>query len=220
VNEANEQRRLPAVYFPERSAKGESGDAKDRLADALRALVERCVTVDAGAAGAEALDALTAALDDVGARLATLPVVEVAAPNPAVSLAARGPFVGTANPLAAPLHLAIDGDMTRGWAVYGSAYEGGVGDLHGGVVAAAFDDLLGCAQMVGDTTGRTGTLTVRFRSPSPIGRRIDYEARLDRVEGRKVFCSGEAWCGDTLLAEAEAIFVAPRAAGPRTHTEV
>jgi acyl-coenzyme A thioesterase PaaI-like protein len=119
--------------------------------------------------------------------------------------------------MAAPLHLEMDGDVTRGWVVYGPAHEGSPGDLHGGVAIAAFDDLLGCAQMVGTTTGRTGTLTVRFWAAHPVGRRIDYEVRLDRVEGRKVFCSGEARCDGTLLAEAEAIFVAP-AAPPTTDT--
>jgi acyl-coenzyme A thioesterase PaaI-like protein len=104
----------------------------------------------------------------------------------------------------------MDGDVTRGWAVYNHAYEGGAGDMHGGAVIAAFDDLLGCAQMVGPVTGRTGTLSVRLLSPSPIAQRIDYVARLDGVEGFKAFCSGEAWCGDTLLAKAEAIFVTPR----------
>jgi predicted thioesterase len=49
---------------------------------------------------------------------------------------------------------------------------------------------------------------VRFRAANPTGRRIDYEARLDRVEGRKVFCSGAARCEGRLLAEAEAVFVA------------
>jgi len=57
--------------------------------------------------------------------------------------------------------------------------------------------------------GRTGTLTVRYRAVSPIGRRIDYTGNLDHVDGREVFCRGTARCGDTLVAEAEAIFVAP-----------
>jgi hypothetical protein len=111
----------------------------------------------------------------------------------------------------------MDGDVIPRWAVYGRAHESRSGDLHAGVAMAAFDDLLDCAQMVGTTVGRTGPLTVRFRAAHRVGRRINHEARLDPVEGRKVFRIGEARSDGLLLAEAEAIFVAPP---PRPTTDV
>jgi len=67
--------------------------------------------------------------------------------------------------------------------------------------------------MVEPAAGRTGTLTVRFRAAHPIGEPIDYVGRLDRVHGRKMYCSGEAHGGDKLLAEADAVFIAPRGSG-------
>ena len=209
------------MYFPPEPVDAVASDAKHRLADAVRRLIEGVVDVDAAAAGHEALEPLVDAVEAVNARLASLPSLPSAGQRRMSSmhtaegsLSERSPFVGRSNPVAAPLHLEADGDVVRGWAVYGQAYEGGVGDMHGGVVAAAFDDLLGCAQMVAPIAGRTGTLTVRFRSVSPIGARIDYEGRLDRVEGRKIFCSGSAHAGGTLLAEAEAVFVAPATRPP------
>ena len=48
------------------------------------------------------------------------------------------------------------------------------------------------------------------RIVTPLGRRIDFEAGLDRVDGRKIFCWGKSWDGDTLLCEATILFVAPR----------
>jgi len=187
---------------------------KRELAEMVRDLIDDVVMLDAGSAEpgemADAIAAVRAARAALG-KVATLREKPRAQwPGIEQPLRERGPLVGVSNPLAAPLHLRADGQTTRGWAVYGPAYEGSPGDMHGGVVAAAFDDLLGCAQMVAPVSGRTGTLTVRFRTPSPIGQRIDYEGRVDRVEGRKVFCSGEARCGDVLLADAEAIFVQPR----------
>jgi hypothetical protein len=192
-------------YFPPPSADPTASDAQHRLAGALRTLIEMSVTVDAGASGSVALDQLTASLGEVADRLGVLPRLESIGHQP---LSEVGPSVGLSNPVAPPLHLSREGSITRGWATFGPAYQGGPGDLHGGVMLAVFDDVLGCAQMVGDVVGRTGTLTVRFRAATPIGSRIDYEGRLDRVEGRKVFCSGEARCEGVLLAEAEAIFVA------------
>jgi len=54
----------------------------------------------------------------------------------------RSGISGRSNPLASPLHLWVDGPLTRAWAVWTDAYEGPPGCLHGGFVAAAFDDLL------------------------------------------------------------------------------
>ena len=46
-----------------------------------------------------------------------------------------------------------DPEITRGHAVWTDAYEGPTHCLHGGFVAAAFDDLLGCAQMASGYAG-------------------------------------------------------------------
>jgi len=52
----------------------------------------------------------------------------------------------------------VDGELTRGWAVWTEPYEGPANTLHGGFVAAAFDDLMGFAQVASGTAGYTGTL--------------------------------------------------------------
>jgi acyl-coenzyme A thioesterase PaaI-like protein len=100
--------------------------------------------------------------------------------------------------------------VTRGHAVYTTPYEGPPGCLHGGFVAAAFDDMMGFAQMASGFAGYTGTLTVKMRRPTPLDRRIDFESGLDRVDGRKILCWGKSWDGDTLLCEATILFIAPR----------
>ncbi len=74
----------------------------------------------------------------------------------------------------------------------------------------AFDELLGVAQESSGRAGYTGTLKVVMRRPTPLFERIDYEAGLDRIEGRKVFMWGRSYCGGELLCEAEGIFIAPR----------
>jgi acyl-coenzyme A thioesterase PaaI-like protein len=124
-------------------------------------------------------------------------------------LTERSGISGRANPLAPPLEISFDGELTRGRAVYGAAYEGPPDSLHGGFVAAAFDDLLGCAQMTSGSAGFTGTLTVRMVLPTPLYRRIDYTAGVERTEGRKIWCWGRSFDGDRLLAEATCVFIAP-----------
>jgi acyl-coenzyme A thioesterase PaaI-like protein len=200
------------VYFPGPAPDPDALDAKQRLAQTLRELIEQIVAVDASAAGAAAIEDVTRDVVAARAAMERLPKLEHGEHWQEAresSLHERGPFTGLSNPIASPLHLDRVGDTTTGWAVYGHAYEGDIGVMHGGAVAAAFDDLLGCTQLMAPVAGRTGTLTVRYRAATPIGRRIDYTGTLDRVDGRKVFCRGTARCGDTLVAEAEAIFVAP-----------
>jgi len=53
----------------------------------------------------------------------------------------------------------------------------------------------------------TGTLTVRYRKPTPLLEEIRMEGRPAGVDGRKVYAEGTMWCGETLLAEAEGVFV-------------
>lgn len=126
-------------------------------------------------------------------------------------LVERSGISGRSNPLAPPLYIDMsDPDITRGHAVWTDAYEGPPHSLHGGFVAAAFDDLLGCAQMVSGFAGFTGTLSVRMIRPTPLNRRIDYEAGVRSVEGRKILCWGTARDGDETLAEAECLFVRPK----------
>jgi acyl-coenzyme A thioesterase PaaI-like protein len=123
----------------------------------------------------------------------------------------QSPMIGLANPLAPPIRLARTGERSaEGRVVFGSAYEGPPGCVHGGFVAAAFDEVLGFTQSLGGSPGFTGTLVVRYRVPTPLHADLRFECRIDRVEGRKTFASGKVFAGDVLCAEAEAIFVSAR----------
>jgi len=157
-----------------------------------------------------AVTRLAATLAD---RLGALPRLRegaAAAGGDDARLTERSGISGRSNPLAAPLHLDVGQDRVRGWAVYPAPYEGPPGCVHGGFVAAAFDDLLGVAQMLSGTAGFTGTLTVRMRRPTPLHRRIDYEGGVTSLDGRKIRCWGTASHGEELLAEADGLFIAPR----------
>ena len=123
----------------------------------------------------------------------------------------QSPMIGLANPLAPPIRLTKTGDRTaEGRVTFGSAYEGPPGCVHGGFVAAAFDEVLGFTQSLGGSPGFTGTLVVRYRVPTPLHTELRFECRIDRVEGRKTFAVGQVYAGDRLCAESEAIFVSAR----------
>jgi len=118
------------------------------------------------------------------------------------------PLIGLANPIAPPLTLAVTEAGIEGRVTYGAAYEGPIGHVHGGVISASFDEVLGMVQSLSGSPGMTGTLTIRYRKPTPLHREVLFHGWVDRVQGRKIFTSGTLHDGTTLCAEAEAVFIA------------
>jgi acyl-coenzyme A thioesterase PaaI-like protein len=137
----------------------------------------------------------------------------------------RSPVVGEASPLSPRLDWeAVDGGIeARG--TFGAAYEGPPSFVHGGIIALAFDEILGIANIQAGSPGMTARLTVHYRRPTPLYRELVWRAKVDRVEGRRVMSSAQVHDGETLTAEAEGVFVQPSPElaaeyfGPRADTE-
>jgi len=119
----------------------------------------------------------------------------------------HSPMLGQANPLAPPIRLWLEGERILGTATFGPAYEGPPGCVHGGYVAAAFDEVLGSTQSLSGAPGMTGRLTVNYRSPTPLETELRFEGWIEDVTGRKILTRGELRAGDVLCAEAEGLFI-------------
>ena len=124
------------------------------------------------------------------------------------------PVVGYQNPISPPVNIwtVIGEDGTpelRGHVNFSYAYEGPPTCVHGGVIAELFDELLGSANTLTmeHVAGMTGTLSIRYRSPTPILTDLDLVARRVKVEGRKIFVWGGIYHEGVLTAEAEGIFI-------------
>lgn len=185
--------------------------ALHRLAAAMRTVAEALTDMQA-----EEADLLAAAeaMEQFGARLETTRTghrpwgfAESAPAGDARAMFDRSPVIGLGNPVAPPLRMEVDGDRIVGRATFGAQYEGPPGHVHGGIIAAAFDEVLGMAQARTGQPGMTGTLTIRYRRPTPLHTEVIFQARVDRVEGRKIFAAGTLHAGETLCAEAEGIFI-------------
>jgi hypothetical protein len=188
-------------------------EAKRRLVEQTRRLVEEVALLDAADCDDTAIDALRARVAAAADEVAVQPSCRrhgglFSSPGFASALLERSPVSGVSNPVASPLRLWRDGDVTRGAATFGATYEGPPGIVHGGMVAGAFDELLGMAQVASGFAGFTGTLTVKMRAPTPLNTLIEYEGGVDRVDGRKIHAWGRSTADGTLVGEAEAIFIA------------
>ena len=101
---------------------------------------------------------------------------------------------------------AVDGEL-RGTAFFDYQYEGPPTCVHGGVIAMVFDEMLGAANIMAGSPAMTGTLTIRYRKPTPLRTPLRLEARFMERVGRKVRTYGAIFHGDLLTAEAEGIFI-------------
>jgi len=188
-----------------------------RLIDALRTAVEASTSIDASAADLEALaDRAHSLARDLTARAGReRPFDRFSPPLDRRDPAAMIPFSpisGPYNPIAAPFAMHVEdvpGQPPKLVArvTFGRVFEGPPHNVHGGIVSAAWDQLLAFANLANHTGGPTGSLTVKYRKPTPIEREVTFEAWADRIEGRKVWVHGRCTEGGEVLTESEGLFV-------------
>ena len=198
---------------------GPDPDAAARLAEATRRVID---LVRRSQASPERMREASEALEGVAARLEPDafegPFMQrdlvwdgsFSKPDPPTDFAAffpYSPLVGPRNPIAPPIEFFVEDGRLHGRVTYGAAYVGPPQCVHGGIIAATFDELLGSTNLVHEAGGMTGTLTVRYREPTPIAKPCELLGWIDRIDGRKVFTHGEMRCEGRLTAEAEGIFI-------------
>ncbi|HXY44853.1 MAG TPA: PaaI family thioesterase [Acidimicrobiales bacterium] len=191
----------------------DQGDAAARLADEMRRIIERLAVVRAPAyelqQAAEAAAVFADRLERLPERQRSWEISEAGLlPRDFVAFS---PVSGRSNAIAPPVTLrAVEGTggaRIEGEVCFGPAYEGPPGHVHGGMIAAVFDELLGFAQQ---GPGFTAVLTVRYLRPTPLNCPLRLQASVERVEGRKRTIRGTCELDGALLAEAEGLFIAPR----------
>ncbi|MCD9622892.1 PaaI family thioesterase [Rhabdothermincola salaria] len=204
------------------SATGQVGEheATAGAAQAVRSLIEGLRVADAPA---EVLEQVAGLAAEAAALLAPHRVEAMrmqGALYPEVMLGGGGPagrdpagffpyspVVGPLNPLSPPIVLTSDGERTTGTAVLGAPYVGPPDMVHGGNIALIFDELLGVTNVINGLGAFTGTLSVRYERPTPLGTELELEGWIDRVEGRKVFTVGTISHAGQVTARGEGIFI-------------
>ena len=96
--------------------------------------------------------------------------------------------------------------------VLGAAYEGPPEHVHGGVCALVLDHVLGATAHQPGRPAYTGTLTLRYRRRTPLGRPLRAQAHIERTEGVKTFAVGHLADEHGVTVEAEGVFIHPKQA--------
>ncbi|MCB1615793.1 MAG: PaaI family thioesterase [Pseudomonadales bacterium] len=182
-----------------------------RLTNALRGMMDSCVKLNAPlkelqdlADQAEKLDLSMkkhASLRPLAAHNAIFKPEDVAWSSP------YSPVVGRANPIAPPMHLVLTQDKAIGTVNFGDIYEGPPDCVHGGIIALTWDHVMALANMLANARGPTAYLNIAYRNPSPLNTELRFEAWIDRIEGKKLFIKGACYNGETVVTEAEGLFI-------------
>lgn len=181
------------------------------FAQSVRELVDACVM------SAVDLDEVRAAQADVEAAVARLQKARLTqtlgeSHRPAGRRRPWGnPVIGLRNPIAPPLVVHSDPSGRAESDFHcGPAYEGPPGLVHGGVVSLLLDQVLGHAVGAGGRPGMTGTLTIVYRQGTPLGD-LRVEAWIERHDAVKTWAKGHVIGPNGVTAEAEGVFILPRA---------
>jgi acyl-coenzyme A thioesterase PaaI-like protein len=114
---------------------------------------------------------------------------------------------GRDHPTGLGLEMRGAGNRVTGSFLVSEHHQGAPGLAHGGIVAAALDEAMAFLLWLVERPAVTAHLEVDFRRPVPTGARLDLEADLDRIEGRKIFARVTARIGDEIVAEGRSLFV-------------
>jgi acyl-coenzyme A thioesterase PaaI-like protein len=103
--------------------------------------------------------------------------------------------------------LQLETDGVRGRFFVKQDHQGPPGYAHGGIVATALDEAMALALHAQGLDTRTRRLELDLLAPAPVGAFIEVEASVEPREGRRIRTRASAREGDTLVAEAVAVFV-------------
>jgi len=114
---------------------------------------------------------------------------------------------GASNPTSVDVEVTFEPDEVVARVVLRRAFEGAPGRAHGGIVAAAFDDVTGFVIGQLHEPAFTGELTVRYLAPVPVDEPLEMRARLESRERRKLFITAEARHDGAVIATCRAIYI-------------
>lgn len=109
--------------------------------------------------------------------------------------------IGGYNPCFPEYRISVDGDEASGTVNFPLAYEGPPGYVHGGFLAVFFDCVIQNHHCDVGVAGKTVTLDLRYRRPTPLHRDLRFTVTRSAA-GRRLHSTGRLLDGDELLCEA------------------
>ena len=115
--------------------------------------------------------------------------------------------VGAFNPFFPEYQIEIDGDRASGTVAFPIAFEGPPGVVNGGVLATFFDLVVQHHNCDVGVAGKTTSIAVRYRRPTPLLRELAFAVERAVADGR-ITSTARLAAGGDVLCEAEVRAVA------------
>ncbi len=160
-----------------------------------------------------AVDRLIAALRTAEAELEPLapgnlsPRTGPAAPADARAYIDHSRDIGDYNPCFPTYEIRVDGDRATGTVDFPLVYEGPPGIVHGGFLALFFDSVVQHHNCDLGLAGKTTSLALKYKRPTPIRTELGFEVERSMDE-RRITSHARLLSGDVVLCEAEVSAVA------------
>jgi acyl-coenzyme A thioesterase PaaI-like protein len=185
-------------------------DQFNEFASAVRSLTGLVLALEAAHA---ALERLIATLRSAEADLTRL-VPGNPAPRIGVNAASDGRVyldhardIGAFNPCFPMYEIRVDGDRATGTVSFPIAYEGPPGLVHGGFLAVFFDSIIQHHNCEVGVAGKTTSLTVTYRRPTPLLTELQFEVER-AVEDRRIVSTARLMADSVVVCDARMSAVA------------
>jgi acyl-coenzyme A thioesterase PaaI-like protein len=108
-----------------------------------------------------------------------------------------------------------DGEKCEAEFTPSEAQQGPPAHAHGGSLAALLDECMSKAAWLSGHRVLLAHLEIDCRRPVPLGAACRADARVSRIDGRKVWAEGRLFLPDgTLAAESRALYIEPKSFAP------
>ena len=181
------------------------------LVDDVRALIRLIVgTAPSPAAMDEARAAVARACEALAPFAAAAPPPRFGSGADAGRPAELMPYdalIGPLNPIAPPVVFHLQDGRAVGAVRFTAPYAGPPGCVHGGVIAAVFDQTFNVANIAAGVAALTASLHLSFRRPTPLDTDVVFEGWQERVDGQRIHTRGRLLHDGVATVDAEGVFV-------------
>ena len=86
-------------------------------------------------------------------------------------------------------------------------FEGGPGLVHGGILSAALDDMMGYSTIIHNKFAVTANLEVNFLIPTPVLKEFEILAWVKKIDGKKIYTESLIKSDEQIHVESSAMFI-------------
>lgn len=114
---------------------------------------------------------------------------------------------GSKNPQSMRMKPVIKNNIVYAKYIFEDRFAGGPGLVHGGILSAALDDLMGYATVIHNRMCVTANLEVNYLIPVPVEEEYELFAWVKGIEGKKITTESIIKKGDNVHVESKGLFI-------------